>query len=303
MNDHRNESTPARAHLVFSDSNKATRELARRILGAEFEVSIVNSADQAWRALVDEPATRVLFLGHDDQNAVVQVVKRVRASTDARIRETPIVQVTEAGVADEARQHALDAGVTDFIDKPFQASILLARARSTVAHSAGRQAERSSSHSLDAETGLGNRRYFFERLGQAVSFARRSGQSISLLQVHFEGLNDSLKRLGNHFRQTRMSKLGNTLAGAARREDTVYRTGPEHFCFILPGTDPNGARVVSERLEPLLDGIGMLKGDGILAVAGQIRVQHLDLAGEKSVEDCLRDVRESMAPMVFGLKK
>lgn len=300
MNDRRKDSPPTRAHLVFADSSKATRDLARRILGEEFEVSMVNGADQAWRALVDEPATRVLFLGHDDPNAVVEVVKRVRASTDARIRETPIVQMMAAGVDDEVRQLSLDAGVTDFLDKPFHPSILLARARSTVAHSAGRQAERGSSHSLDQETGLGNRRYFFERLGQALSFARRSGQSISLVHVHFDGLNDSLKRLGNHFRQTRMTKLGQTLSGAVRREDTAYRTGAEHFCFILPGTDPRGANVVCERLEPLLDGIGMLKGDGILAVAGQLTVQHLEAGNDKSVEDCLREVRETMAPMSFG---
>ena len=82
---------------------------------------------------------------------------------------------------------------------------------------------------------------------------------------------------------------------AVRREDTAYRTGPEHFCFILPGTDPTGARVVCQRLEPLLDGIGMLRGDGILAVVGHLTIQHLELGNDRSVEDCLREVREGLA--------
>jgi len=302
MNDRRKDSIPPRSHLLFADSGRVTRELACRILGEEFEVSIAMDIDQAWRALVEDPAIKVLFLGIEDQKGVVELVKRVRASDDLRIRETPIVQVTDSDLDDDSRQVALAAGVTDFIDKPFQPSVLLARARSISAHSAGRQrlAEQHHGHSLDSETGLGNRRYFFERLGQTLSFGRRSGQSTSLLHVHFEGLTDNLKRLGSHFRQKRMTKVGHVLSSAVRREGTAYRTGPEHFCFILPGTDPTGARVVCQRLEPLLDGIGMLRGDGILAVVGHLTIQHLELGNDRSVEDCLREVREGLAPMIAG---
>ena len=301
-NHRRDDKSPSRPHLVFADGEKATRDLARQVLDAEFKVTVIETAEQAWRALVEDSAVRVLFLGVDAQDTVVELVERVRASSDARVRATPIVQVTATGVNDEARQVALSAGVTDFIDKPFQPSILLARARSTSTHSTARQrlAEQRRSHDRDGETGLGNRRYFFERLGQTLSFARRSGQSTSLVHLHFEGLTDSLKSLGKHFRETRMTKVGQTLAGSVRREDTAYRTGPEHFCFILPGTGTSGAATVCERLEPRLDGIGMLRGDGILAVVAHLRVQHLELGDDKSVDDCLREVRASMAPMVFS---
>lgn len=298
----RDDKDPTRPHLVFADGHKPSRDMAREILGAEFEVTVLETPEQAWRALIEDSAVRVLFLGDEDQDTVMAMVERVRASTDARVQATPIVQVTATGVNDEARKAALAAGVTDFIDKPFERSVLLARARSTSTHSTSRQrlAEQRRNHDRDTETGLGNRRYFFERLGQTLSFARRSGQATSLLHLHFEGLTDSLGRLGKHFRQTRMTKVGQTLAGSVRREDTAYRTGPEHFCFILPGTGKVGAATVCERLEPSLDGIGMLRGDGILAVVANLKVQEFRPGEESSVDDCLREARETMAPMVFG---
>ncbi|TVQ27255.1 MAG: diguanylate cyclase [Wenzhouxiangella sp.] len=302
MIDRRDDPEPTRSHIVFADSSRSIRDSAKLILADEFEVTTVDATDKAWRAMVENSATRVLFLGLDNQADVTELVKRVRSSTDARIRETPIVQVTAASVDDETRQLALSAGVTDFIDRPFQSSILLARARSTATHSAGRQRQgaKGQSHDRDSETRLGNRRYFFERLGQTLSFARRAKLPTSLVHVHFQGLAESLDRLGKHFRQTRMTKVGQTLAGAGRREDTAYRTGPEHFCFVLPGTGYAGAEIVCERLRPLLDGIGMLRGDGILAVVAQLEIQHLEFAEDQSVEDCLRQVREKMAPILFG---
>lgn len=298
------EKTPKRPHLIFADPATATRALARETLGAEFDLTLVETAEQAWRTLIEDSAVRVVFLGVDAQDAIVEFVERVRASSDARVQATPIVQVTATGVNDQVRKAALSAGVTDFIDKPFQPSILLARARSTATHSAARQrlAEQRRRHDRDIETGLGNRRYFFERLGQSLSFARRSAQPTSLVHLHFESLEQSLERLGKHFRQSRMSKVGQTLAGAVRREDTAYRTGPELFGFILPGTGAVGAKKVCERLEPSLDGIGMLRGDGILAVVASMKVQEFRLGGdsELTVDDCLREARETMAPMIFS---
>ncbi|NBD94961.1 MAG: diguanylate cyclase [Gammaproteobacteria bacterium] len=276
--------------------------MAREILGSEFEVTTVETVAEAWRALIEDAAVRVLFLGDEDHDTVIELVERVRASDDARVQATPIVQVTATGVHDKARQVALASGVTDFIDKPFEPSVLLARARSTSTHSSARQrlAEQRRSHDRDTETGLGNRRYFFERLGQTLSFARRSGQPTSLVHLHFEGLTENLARLGRHFRETRMTKVGQTLAASVRREDTAYRTGPEHFCFILPGTGADGAKTVCARLEPSLDGIGMLRGDGILAVVASLEVQEFRPGEETSVDDCLREARESMAPMIFS---
>jgi len=293
---------PGRPHLVFADGERATRSLARQILGAEFELTLVETAEQAWRALIEDPAVRVLFLGVESQEKAFELAERVRASSDARVKATPIVQMTASGVNDDSRKLALAAGITDFIDKPFQPSVLLARARSTSTHSTARQrlAEQRRGHDRDVETGLGNRRYFFERLGQTLSFARRTGQPTSIVHVHFAGLTASLDRLGSHFRQTRMTKIGQTLAGAVRREDTAYRTGPELFCFILPGTGADGARTMCARLEPILDGIGMLRGDGILAVAARLEVQAFRLGDDVSVDDCLREARKTMVPMTFS---
>ena len=116
MNDRRKDSIPPRSHLLFADSGRVTRELACRILGEEFEVSIAMDIDQAWRALVEDPAIKVLFLGIEDQKGVVELVKRVLRLGRLRILgDADRSMVTDSDLDDDSRQVALAAGADRFL--------------------------------------------------------------------------------------------------------------------------------------------------------------------------------------------
>ena len=284
--------------LLFADSSRLMRRAAQRILGEEFHVITAEDAESAWIALADDPLIQVVF--HDLQEAPEagqpNLLERLRGSADRRIRETPLVMVTDEDVSETRRQQALERGISDFITKPFRSSELIARAR---AHANSAEALRrlhllQKQHNRDTETGLGNRRYFFERLAQALSFARRHTQPLSLVHVHLDGLNRAMLRLDERQRQRRMEQLGQALAEAIRHEDTVYRTGAESFSFILPGTPPDGAETVRCRLIPELDGLGMLDGKSALRTRARFVVQAPVINLEESLVESLRRIRESM---------
>ncbi|MGY6587858.1 MAG: GGDEF domain-containing protein [Wenzhouxiangella sp.] len=293
----RAESAP-KPRLLFADSSRLMRRAAKRILGDEFHVITAEDAEAAWVALADDSLIQVVFhdLQEEPQPGQPNLLERIRSSADRRIRETPLVMVTDEDVSEDRRQQALERGISDFITKPFRSSELIARAR---AHANSAEARHrlhllQKQHNRDTETGLGNRRYFFERLAQALSFARRHTQALSLVHVHLDGLNRAMQRLDERQRLRRMEQLGQALGQAIRHEDTVYRTGVESFSFILPGTPPDGAETVRCRLIPELDALGMLDGKSELRTRARFVVQAPVINLEESLVESLRRIRESM---------
>lgn len=291
-----------RPRLLFVDHSKLMRKAADRILGGEFRVLLAEDARTAWVTLLDDPLIQVVFYdqiiseGQDD----LELLKRIRGSESRRARATPVVIITDDDDSEAYRQRALQAGATDFIDKPFRPSELLARARAhaTTAEAIKRLRLLHRRQNKDGETGLGNRRYFFERLAEALSFARRQHLALSLVHIHLDGLGKALKQRDRLFRKARMARLGRMLHRAIRQEDTVYRTGPETFSFVLPGTNEAGAEAVRCRLVPELDSMGMLSDHGDLNVTARFIVQVPRIDQDESVLEALRRIREGMGALL-----
>lgn len=301
MSEHEAPANPAKPRVLFADSSRLMRRSAERILGQDYSLVLAESLEQAWISIQDDPLIQVVFcdLLGSDGNADLSLVEHVRNAPNRRIRETPIVLMIDDDAEENLREQALKLGVSDFIDKPFRPSELQARARAhaTTSESIQRLRQLEQQHNRDQETGLGNRRYFFERLAQSLSFARRHQQALSLVHVHLEGLEEARQRLDSESIAKRVSELGRALAAAIRHEDTVYRTGPETFSFILPGTGADGAETVRCRLAPELDALGLLEGSSGLKVAARFIVQSPNLDPEEPLLQTVRDIRGSMGEL------
>ncbi len=299
-----------RARMLFVDRSQLMRKAADRILGDEFRVQLAEDTQTAWIILQDDPLIQVVFYDQDssEDSDGLELLKRIRSCESRRVRSTPVVIITDDDDSEAFRQRALNAGATDFIDKPFRPSELLARARAhaSTAEAVQRLRLMQRRQNKDGETGLGNRRYFFERLAQALSFARRHHQPLSLVHIHLDGLNAALKPRDPVFRRARLARLGRMLHRAIRQEDTVYRTGPETFSFILPGTNDAGAEAVRCRLVPELDGMGMLDAAGELGISARFIVQSPRIDEDEGVLEALRRIREGMGTLLIerdSLKK
>ncbi|NBD95554.1 MAG: response regulator [Gammaproteobacteria bacterium] len=302
MDKHRDPTQLPRPRLLFVDSSRLMRKAADRILGEEFRVFLAGDTEQAWVTLLDDPLIQVVFFDQESDGGGngPGLLERIRTSESRRVRETPIVILTENADSEERRTALLHRGATDFIDKPFRPSELVARARAhaSITEAVQRLRQLQKRHNKCTETGLGNRRYFFERLAQSLSFARRHHQPLSLVHIHMDGLTRSLERLDALKRKRQMAGLGRVLLRAVRHEDTVYRTGPETFSFILPGTNEAGAEAVRCRLIPELDGMGLLNGRKPLEVQSRFIVQSPDFGEEESLIECLRRIREGMGTLL-----
>lgn len=106
--------------------------------------------------------------------------------------------------------------------------------------------------SRDALTGLYNRRYLEENLGQQVLRAVREGSSLSILMMdidHFKHVNDTYGHpAGDKVLQT----LAALLQSCIRVDDIPCRYGGEEFCVLMPGAT---IAIASERAEHIRQAI------------------------------------------------
>ncbi|WP_158025873.1 GGDEF domain-containing protein [Salinicola socius] len=100
----------------------------------------------------------------------------------------------------------------------------------------------------DHLTGLHNRRFGLEMLGQSLERSRRCGDKISVVMLdldHFKAIND---RYGHAVGDTILKEFSHFVAGVLRTSDTLIRWGGEEFLMILPGIDRFAAQTTVNRV-------------------------------------------------------
>ncbi len=295
-------SNETKARILFVDDSKLMRLSGQKILAETFDVVLAENVDQAQSILETDPTIQVVFSDLNMPGKTgYQFLAELRQCDEKRLTTLPVIIITGAENQEIERQRALNAGATDFISKPFKASELMARARAHASHKEAvrRLNELEQSHQTDQATGIGSRHYCLQRLGQAISFARRHGQTISLIHLHLIGLKALCDDLGEPFASSAWKKIGLVLKGSIRHEDTVYRTGKESFCFMLPATDTRGAAVLRDRFIPDLEALGIRSSGDTLNVRREFSIQAVPLDSGIDVEALLdqgmREQRQSVA--------
>lgn len=100
----------------------------------------------------------------------------------------------------------------------------------------------------DALTGMFNRRYLNDFLGQQIPMAKRQGKSISFLLLdldHFKQVND---RFGHPVGDRILKEAADCVRSSVREYDLLCRYGGEEFLVVLTATDPAEAAIVAERV-------------------------------------------------------
>lgn len=101
---------------------------------------------------------------------------------------------------------------------------------------------------VDPLTGLFNRRYFISRLHEEVERARRQSSALAILMIdvdNFKRLND---QLGHSVGDAVLRVTGEVLRRSVRSFDVCARFGGDEFAILMPGSGPESARQIGERI-------------------------------------------------------
>lgn len=141
--------------------------------------------------------------------------------------------------------------------------------------------------SLDALTGLPNRRTIFGRFEEELERARRHGHPIALIIMdldHFKRVNDNY---GHAAGDEVLKVLGRVLKESARRADVIGRYGGEEFALCLPETTPEAAMQFAERLRKRVELLRVAAGEDDLYVTSSFGVCGRHRVGNEELRELL----------------
>ncbi|MBT9581837.1 diguanylate cyclase [bacterium] len=168
--------------------------------------------------------------------------------SDELTRTVPLLLHSPQPLDDDQVVAALDAGANDVVAQPCSTAILGARVATQVSFYRF-QVELREKVMRDELTGVFSRRYLFESMRQHVNqFSRPGPPVLCCLMIdvdHFKLVND---RLGHIEGDRILRQVAKFIFGMTRKGDVVARFGGEEFVVVLPSTDPEGARLVADKL-------------------------------------------------------
>jgi two-component system, cell cycle response regulator len=115
---------------------------------------------------------------------------------------------------------------------------------------------------VDALTGLMNRRALNDSLEIEIERSRRYGHALSLVLLdidHFKMIND---KRGHGVGDAVLSALGRLLGHTVRKTDLAARWGGEEFVIVLTSSSGTGGAVFGERLRSAIESLDVADTDG-----------------------------------------
>ena len=263
---------PARL-LIVDDVEDNRAVLGRRFASRGYDVVEADNALSALELIAkhdfDLVLLDIMMPGMDGIQALKQI--RLTHSPD----DLPVIMVTaRARVADIVE--ALDLGANDYITKPVEFSIALARANTQLARKRAQQALELSIKELrainrqleieifdrqqsdarfnylayhDALTGLGNLAMFRERLARELRRKEPDRGHAAVIMLDIEGFKLINDTMGLSVGDVLLADVAERLRGFVRESDAVARTGSDEFAILLTGLEkPEDAGVLADKI-------------------------------------------------------
>ena len=140
----------------------------------------------------------------------------------------------------------------------------------------------------DGLTDLPNRNLFWDRMGQALRYAKRRETGAAVLWIDLDGFKGVNDRFGHAAGDLLLQQVAQRLRGRIRESDTVARMGGDEFAVIMPDiTEADGAlhtanALVTSLAEPFQLPHGEAHISGSIGVA--LYPQHAD--GVEALTQC-----------------
>jgi diguanylate cyclase (GGDEF)-like protein len=245
---------PGKHRLLIVDDQPANIRVMAEALGDQYDLFFATSGSKALEIASSAGVELVLLDVVMPDLDGFEVCRRLKS--DERTSRIPVIFVTaREETSDEAR--GFDVGAVDYITKPIRPPVVQARVRTQLELKQARDLLETLA-SVDALTGIGNRRRFDNGLDEEWRRAARNGSwfSLAILDVdHFKRFNDAY---GHARGDECLRAIAQAITVVARRPgDLAARYGGEEFGIILPETDPAAMAAVMKHLLSAVHSLGI----------------------------------------------
>ena len=258
--------------ILVTDDCQTDRLIIRRyLLSMEHKVLLAEDGEQAISLFREQSPDLVLLDVRMPDLDGYQVATKIR---EIELGWTPILFLSSS-IDSDSFAKGINAGADDYLHKPIDKVILnaklkamerLVEMRKQLLDVTKKLAQEKEKIKLianqDGLTGIANRRFLDQVLGQEFRRHQRSQNSLSIIMIDidfFKSYNDFFGHLSGddvlRLCAEEMSKL------ICRAGDLVARYGGEEFCVVLPNTDLNGAKSFAETLRTGIEGLAIKRND------------------------------------------
>ena len=263
--------------LAVDDDPMSLKLLERTLRKAGHEVAIARDGREALQIAIETNPQVVLadwMMPELNGIELCRALRRIETGQDMYF-------LLLTGRDDEDRVvEAFDAGVDDYVAKPFNPRMLMARLKGgqrVIELKAKVEADRRTmmqqvaelgsltrklrtASLTDALTDLPNRRYIMKRLEQEWDASSRTNRPLSVIMIDI----DNFKRVndlhGHDVGDAVLKETANVLRGATREGEEVARLGGEEFLVVCPNARASQARVCAERIRVAIERNVILAG-------------------------------------------
>jgi diguanylate cyclase (GGDEF)-like protein len=250
-----NAPTPTRTpRILIVDDQPINIQVMYEAIQQLGEIFLATRGDQALAFCLKTPPDLILLDVEMPEMDGYEVCRRLKEAPE--LAEIPVIFVTaRVGVEDEVR--ALEAGGVDFITKPVNLAVARARVKTHLALKAQSDFLRNLA-SVDALTGIANRRHFDRVMPLEWRYCQRHNFPLSVLMIdvdYFKLYND---RLGHQSGDVCLQAIAATITKNLRRpHDLAARYGGEEFICLMPETDRDGAKARAEEIRSAVELLGL----------------------------------------------
>ena len=264
------------SHILVVDDEKTNVMVMQRALQiAGYDVAGAGSAENARECIKNQvPDLILLDISMPDVSGLEFLTELRNQSKTARI---PVILVSALTDTDTIVT-GLQTGANDYIMKPVEMPVLLARVQTQLSVAERARALEMQAGNLaklaltDALTGLINRRGFVDIFTSEISRARRYKRPLVVAMMdldHFKIVND---RHGHAGGDAVLRTFASTARAAFRSTDVICRYGGEEFCVLMPETKIRGAMQVAERARLAIEKMMVMHDGNAIAATVSIGV-------------------------------
>jgi diguanylate cyclase (GGDEF)-like protein len=254
-----------RANILIVDDERQIRWLLRSLLCESCECTEAGSAEEALDLLRRREFDLVLSDITMGGITGLEMIPRVLDLAP----DTVVIMVSGEGHIESAIE-AMRAGAFDYVTKPFDFRQVEAAVRRGLEHRALLAAKRRYERDLeelvkrrteelnhavshDDVTGLPNRVLFNDRLSQAISAARKSGQTLAVMFLDLDRLKIVNDSLGYAAGDRLLRAVAVRVGGCLGESDTVARFGGDELALLF--TSARGAGDAAGAAEGVLEAL------------------------------------------------
>ena len=268
--------------LVVDDEESVREPVVAMLEHLDFKVDSAVSGEEALEMLTQKPYTFLLTDIRMSGIDGLELIKRIKRS------DPEISAIAMTGYSREFNYvEVINAGATDFVNKPFGIEELEAKIKRAIIERNIRQ-ELQKLSITDSLTALYNQRHFYARLDEEIARTKRQKHNLALILLDLDAFKQYNDNFGHLAGDKLLQNVGKVLNSNVRQGvDLGFRYGGDEFAVLLIDADEVVAEMMSARIEK-----GIEEVCGITASTGSV-VFSDNLTAETLVEEADRRLYRS----------